>query len=329
VIAISDLGALHNLSDVFSPLGGFSPGCIPDLTVPELGVKLPDARWFSNLGQRLGTFFSLLHSKRSFFRIVDDPLLGRDYLSNPTMPSSIMELAIQPILPHLLSTTLVSPSEASALYARIEANFLRPTLDDEKSLVLGDCWPGAILVDPETSDSKPTDIGIVDWEFACLGRGVHGDMSQLLAHLHLFQITARWKAEKALLAALTELIESIAKSYRTTTAEEGVFSASDQQHAAPAAGSLSARLMRSAFISHGAEMINCAFWKLWPCRDVRCIGDTGPHPADAKDCKLIQRMVETAIWYLRKAGNDEADFVEPENWTNVMAKETVLGSIFW
>jgi aminoglycoside phosphotransferase (APT) family kinase protein len=51
---------------------------------------------------------------------------------------------------------------------------------NEKAMVLGDCWTGAILVG--IIEDNPT-VGVIDWEFASIGRGVDGDMAQFLAHI--------------------------------------------------------------------------------------------------------------------------------------------------
>jgi hypothetical protein len=76
------------------------------------------------------------------------------------------------------------------------------------------------------------------------------------------------------------------------------------------------RMMRSAFLGCAAEMISCAFWKVWPCESPSC---GTPQPTEQEDCELIQQMVERAVWYLRLAGDDETEFVREENWLATQA----------
>jgi hypothetical protein len=81
--------------------------------------------------------------------------------------------------------------------------------------VVGDCWTGTFLVDLSSSletatatatatasISMPAEsgvglkLGVIDFEFAHTnGRGPHGDLAQLLAHLELFRIAAEHAVE--------------------------------------------------------------------------------------------------------------------------------------
>jgi hypothetical protein len=55
---------------------------------------------------------------------------------------------------------------------------------------------------------------------------------------------------------------------------------------------------------------------VWPCKSPSC---GTPHPTEQEGCKLIQQMVERAVWYLRLAGDDEAEFVKEQNWLATQA----------
>ena len=166
-------------------------------------------------------------------------------------------------------------------------------------------WTGAILAGTEENDPI---TGVIDWEFACLGRGVNGDMSQLMAHLHLFKLAAEGRGEELLLQGITSLIQSITSTYHEQSIKEA---AKWMPGPVTPLNTLQATVMRSAFLAHGAEIVNCAFWKAWPCDDKGC---GQPHPAERRDCRLIQRMIQVATWYLDRAGEDEAKFADTPNW---------------
>lgn len=170
------------------------------------------------------------------------------------------------------------------------------------------------------AEEDDTNVGIIDWEFASIGRGINEDMSQMLAHLQLFRIAAEWHNEVYLHRALDTLIIDLIDDYRG-------FRVSDrgQWLAKPTDGSLQARLMRSTFLSYGAEMVNCAFWKVWPCNDQRC---GTPHPKEPHQCKLVGNMVKQGIWYLTHSGQDEQDFLSDVNWKVIKEEETVM-RLFW
>jgi hypothetical protein len=71
-----------------------------------------------------------------------------------------------------------------------------------------------------------------------------------------------------------------------------------------------ATVIRSAFLAYAGEIINTALWKVWVCNDEAC---GNPHPTEKQDCRLIQRMIEAAVWYLDRAGDDEAEFADEDN----------------
>ena len=79
--------------------------------------------------------------------------------------------------------------------------------------------------------------------------------------------------------------------------------------------------MRSAFLAHGAEMINNAFWKDWVCTGHCCCGEQAE---EKQSCKLIQAMVEKGWWYLFHAREQEPSFVNGKNWDEVRHESIIL-----
>ncbi|KKY15801.1 hypothetical protein UCRPC4_g06119 [Phaeomoniella chlamydospora] len=236
------------------------------------------------------------------------------------MRSFVYSEAIEPLKEHLLKfPDLVPFKEARKLYQIIESNFWRPTPQIAESLVLGDCWTGAILIEPplttniklsrDRSDSgvfissdqntmnnkSSLKIGVIDWEFASVGRGFDGDMSQLLAHLQQFFMLAIHRGNQEVASSIESLLEGLVGSYLKVSREEQAlwthtptptprFNGSREHdnitnNQAPT-GTESAEafqqqqqrqaILRSFLISHAAEIINCAFWKQWECGPECC-----------------------------------------------------------
>ena len=79
---------------------------------------------------------------------------------------------------------LISDKAAEHLFSLVIDDFERNEPEEELSFVLGDCWTSAVL------SNIHDQTGVIDWEFTSFGRGPHGDMAQLLAHLELLRISA-------------------------------------------------------------------------------------------------------------------------------------------
>ena len=310
MLIVSDIGPLPNLSEIFSSLGGYTPLVSPvSVSALEHALGKPLGR-YAIVGRKIGSFFARLHSPSSF-SCLNSLHHGIEFLSNPTMRDIILDHAIRPLKAQLeLFPQILSASEAKTLYQRVEDNFVRSLPMNEKAMVLGDFWTGAILVGMTEDD--PT-VGVIDWEFASIGRGVDGDMAQFLAHLQLFQLAASWHEQSNQHQALEILTGQLTTAYRRQSITEGAKWAREGK---PAADSLQARMMRSAFLGCAAEMTNCAFGKVWPCKSPSC---GTPHPMEQEGCKLIQQMVERAVWYLRFAGDNETEFVKEQNWLTTQA----------
>lgn len=283
---MSDLGQIPNLSEVFSVLGGYTPNATPAAVVQatnrydENQYQLHQ-NYHSMLGTRLGTFFALLHSQETLSEVLRWTSATGIKLHNSELLESVHEFAIKPIESRLaLFADLIPVSRsASMLYERIGSDWLRKTREDEKSFVLGDCWTGAVLVSPSVHDNSRVHdanhtVSVIDWEFATIGRGPHGDISQFLAHLELFRHAAVWRKSQYHVHVLDTLISSFVRAYKDASC------GSDQSQvnrrvignskASPDPASLDARMIRSALLTLASEMFNCAFWKVWPCLEPSC-----------------------------------------------------------
>jgi hypothetical protein len=328
VLIISDLGRLPNLTDCFADLfrasiglgrtedvtPGTSQGCVP----------MSPAEGFS-IGQMAGSFFAGLHNPANVLMIHSKPYNDAQFLRHDGMRDVVLEAAIRPLkeqlnrFPHLLPTDAVP-----TVYQWVEDDFTRTTHEEEKAIALGDCWTGAMLVGLEHSAAAPL-VAVIDWEFACIGRGVNGDMAQLLAHMCLFETAAAWQGKADSRAAINGFIRGLTGEYRRRSHALGHFGLAESASLAPEPHSWTARLMRSAFLTHGAEMISNIFAKEWVCNSALCCGK---EPQGKPQCKLIQEMVETGWWYLAHAREDDATFVTQENWDAVQ-EEHILSRMFY
>lgn len=318
VLLMTDLGTLPDLSSVFSDLGGSILG---DRILASSAIhSYNKGNFFQDFGECLGSFFAALHSPQ-ILKEVRSVLRSDSELTNTSAREVIVDGAITPVRGHLNRfPDLIRPEEADQLLAALIDDFWRSNEASEESLVLGDCWTGAILAPPPPHDGAidpecPIEVGVIDWEFASIGRGVHGDMAQFLAHLELLSISASQSRDfENHGVAVRSLIQSIISSYRATSTHPT--SRPDDEHN-PSSQSLRTKVIRSALLSHGAEIINNVFWKRWRCVDASCprAGDLHTDASRIHECVLIRRMVERGLTYLRagyqllsNSGSSASDF---------------------
>jgi len=187
-------------------------------------------------------------------------------------------------------------------------------------VTLTDCWPDALLVSPPNASQTETapEIGVVDWEFASIGRGLNGDLAQLLGQFAMMECAADCNADAVRGQQLAALVSAISDTYRQVSAEEGsVWTAGGGNPGADRFAALDpnghrAKLLRSAFLMHGIEIMHWALVKPWNCQNPACM--VGPSHTTAKhECMMVQSMVRRAIWHLRHAKEDEHEFCSPEN----------------
>ena len=62
-------------------------------------------------------------------------------------------------------------------------------------------------------------------------------------------------------------------------------------------------------------MINNAVERDWKCA---CCKD---EPKSKTDCKLIRKMLDRGVWYVKMAANSPIEFAEYANWKEVKEEE--------
>ena len=289
ILVIEDLGPLMTLWDFLNHLSGDS--------IPHQQTTC------ATIGRRVGGFLAELHCQETAHRArrsapADAAVLDCAHLITADL---VLDAAVRPIRERLLSLGGLTEAETDALYARILADFSRPNGPGESCLAMGDCHPGAILIDPTPAgdEGELPDIGVIDWEFAALhgGRGPNGDAAQLLASLHalLLSLPQGSRARENVVA----LAEAVGDAYSARAGYAG----REAVRSDPAA----AAILRSALILHGRELINQAVERPW--------GDGGLSVAE---------MVAVGIWYLRRAGENVDGMFERNNWNALMGEEASL-----
>lgn len=299
VLVTEDPGPLVTLWDILTP------SSFQDLVVSQLNtLRLIGG----DIGSKLGSFFAELHSAhtRELIECHESDIVPE--LKSAYVP--VLETKVLPVLARLKKYgTDISSETAQELFRRV----LRAHSSYRgSSFSHGNCHPGAILVQnwPGLLDSvrsKPlaesTDehmyMAIIDWKFAQLkGRGVDGDMAQLLASLHCQQIYLNAfnpggarpdaRVQEALLVTQA-VVWGICQSYSSAVQFDPNVHESSR----------TADLLRSTLIQHGREMINQAVERDWFI----------PAGSDIKKTDLIKKMVSIGIKYLQKGGKHRSSMV--------------------
>ena len=294
ILILSDLGKVPNLTDVLN-------GCSDD-SLSESTAKY--------IGERLGEFFARLHS------------LPMYHLIKKLCPESFIDHGIDSR--ELIYRMMVLPmegylrqfaySDASELSRRAMVDFQQADDDAVRSFVLGDSWPGAILANLNRSGNPM--VSVIDWEFAGFGRGVTGDVVQLLAHLHLHHFTA--PGGSALRQTVELLADSIAFAYRAEAQRQDRTWTMDLRSGE--APNVATKALRSGILLMGREMVYYAIVKDWPCQCCKT--------KQRNNCPLRLEMVEKGVWYLRIAQSNDVDFCHEENLHSVLMHDYVLRSLF-
>lgn len=289
VLVIEDLGPLMTLWDFLNHLSGDS--------IPHHQATC------AVIGCRVGSFLAELHrqettdcARRS--APADAAVLDRAHLITADL---VLDAAVRPVRERLRTLGGLAEDEADALYASILADFNRPNGPGESCLAMGDCHPGAILIDPAPAEDEEElpDVGVIDWEFAALrgGRGPNGDAAQFLASLHALLLSLpRGSRARENVVALAEAVGDAYSARAGYAGREAVLS-----------DPVAAVILRSALILHGRELINQAVERPW--------GDGGLSAAE---------MVAVGIWYLQRACENVDGMLEPKNWNALMGEEASL-----
>jgi hypothetical protein len=328
VLIISDLGILPNLSELFGHLMGMplakkvgEKSSAPSRMVP---ISISPVEGLT-IGQKAGSFFAGLHQPENVAMIAGAPYNDPYFLKQDGMLDMILDSAIKPVKEQLcLFPHLTSSSTAARVYRYLEDNFTRTPKDDEKVIALGDCWTGALLIGLEGTPAAPQ-VGIIDWEFASVGRGIDGDMAQLLAHLSLFEVAATWQGNLNSRAAVAAIIQGLTNEYRRRNQVLNPLYVGQSASLAPEPYSLGARILRSAFLTHGGEIVNNAFWKEWACESSLCCGKEAK---GKRHCMLIQAMVKRGWWYLYHAQENENEFVSRQNWDSIRSERVLFPMLY-
>ena len=335
VLVIADLGQIPNLSDIFTDLGGHSIRYQADLfshaLFASIGLSLSpeSANFFEDVGSRLGQFFAHLHSPDARRKVLEQH--SQSHFEVPAIRNTVVELAIRPLSSQLnLFPDLITPEEADTLAGLVLEDFLRETPESEQSFTLGDCWPTAVLVSPPSMSLQPNTVGVIDWEFASFARGPHGDIAQFLAHLELLRIVALQHPKfTSHLQALDLLIKSLIDNYYETATVKNTETTYLRSHhpAAPDHSSQRSQILRSAFLTHGAELVSGTFWKTWTCLFPSCPSlrtQNGQHAETEHTCVLVRSMVERGIWFLRHARSDVELFCGELSWGDIVEESTKI-----
>jgi hypothetical protein len=161
-------------------------------------------------------------------------------------------------------------------------------------------------------------IAVVDWEFAGIGRGLNGDLMQLMGEFSMMECAANMYADIMRGQQLRILMSTLSKAYRQVSVAEGSYWTAGA--GPPDADEFSllepntprTRILRSAFLTYGAEIVRWSFVKPWKCRNPGCMVGR-QHTIVKHECAMIYEMVKRALWYLRHAKDNEKDFCSLEN----------------
>ncbi|DAA79707.1 TPA_exp: Uncharacterized protein A8136_0480 [Trichophyton benhamiae CBS 112371] len=356
ILVLEDLGALPPLSDLLSI--SWLSSHYPEWPSLSGSYFLEDRSLCLSAGAKFGQFFAILHDKGTLNSIKSygcDPNLAR--FKNNSMREVVRDAAVSTMRRYLVQFNCV---EAEKLSHAIEEDFERQEeWDGERCFSVGDLWPGGILIEnlalqpsrgTHSSElPKLPKLGVIDFEFSGPGRGVNGDMAQLLAHLHLYYIA--WgncgDRFKPFQAGVLSFIEGLCSSYATysrslgapwqlhtpDSSSPGSLRKPFQVSFPPSVSSHAAQIFRSSLLLHGREMVNNAVENDWSKYSIDTRGDvtdTTGKTANDNGSGLTERMVNTGIRCLRLAGNDIESFVEADNWEQVCSssESSIIARLF-
>ena len=254
---------------------------------PAPGSKRREA--CHRIGSRIGEFFSMLHNPRSLKEVQASNYIHGNNITHDL----VLKHAVLPVENHLAEYNI---PDVQTLFSRVLDDFSRADLPDELSFVLGDFTPPAVLL--EAAGNGKQRVGVIDWEFSGEGRGPHGDMAQCLATLHLLLSTA--PSNSSSFTAIEALVQGICSTY---SQQSSTWLGQARFNGCGASENLTLRLLRSALIMHGREIINNAIEHEWP------------------QTLSVDSMVRLGAWYLERAGNDVEDMVSDANWSELLKED--------
>ncbi|KUJ13661.1 uncharacterized protein LY89DRAFT_671959 [Mollisia scopiformis] len=271
-----------------------------------------DTQHFQNLqfvivGARLGMWFASLHatplSRAKFYKVGANT-------KHSELTDLVRKHKVVPIEGYLQALGI---SDSQELGKRIVDDFDRELGGDFMVFAVGDASLETVLAG-KLFGAFPR-LAILDWDFSGPGRGINGDMAQLLAGVQSFWLSQIRMIEDVILAramkeftvGLLEYVDSMRKKGSTLVM---VKSAQPEDYG-PKKRRLPpkvATVLRSAFIAHGKELI-CLAWG-YGYRCICCGVDK------RESCEVRKRIVEHAAWFLRMAGRNENEF-QGQNWKQI------------
>ncbi|KLJ08887.1 hypothetical protein EMPG_15679 [Blastomyces silverae] len=290
LLIIEDLGNLTPLLDYLSP----SP---PGANQCQVQAILSNENLWRSIGRRLGHFFADLHLESTLETVTT--YFGANDLpgfKNQNMIDLVPDVAVLPIKRHLEKYNTPDFMNLSEI---VEQDYERGISDEERSFIIRDLWPGGILIDSSDPLALMPKLGVIDWEFS--------GPAQALAAVSMHPRSATYSAVLA-------LIEGINDSYHARSLANGgslwtlaPSGTSDPPHPM----SPFARIFRSAIIIHGREIINNAIGNDW--------GGFCADPGNENENNgLVLSLVRTGVQLLRLAGNNTAEFVDSQNWKQLL-----------
>lgn len=314
VLVMQDLGKLFPLPTVL--------GCFFNQTWEVIIINMECVAPFRDLGDRLGMFFAHLHEplSRSDFSRGSGPKLFK----KSSMRDLVRTDKVVPIGSYL---EVFGVSNHHELGERIIKDFDADFSGDFEVYTFGDATLSSVLIQWPIKKKTQNRLGLVDWEFSGPGRGINGDMAQLLAELYTYTLAP--KNTKLSMLIIQIFMYGLVGSYRETARGEGSTLIVSKGKKPTEYGMNRRRMppnvvrvLRSAFIAFGRELIYMAFnvpRKCWCC----------PEDSTA-DCEWVHRMVGRGVWFLEMAGRNENDF-QMKNWKEICEKQHgdfLLGLVF-
>jgi hypothetical protein len=205
------------------------------------------------------------------------------------------------------------------LFRRAIADFNRDPADEEQAFIHGDAHPYNMVVAPAAPEAiLLLSAGVIDWEYARIGRGVSQDFAVASAYYALMEIAAAYRSELKTCMASADALRyicnfrySLVSHYRAVSRQEGAKWAKGGAISGPSDSR--AFIVRSAMIAHGTEIIRRAIALRRKCGHRKCM-EGGDLEKSKAHCELMRRMIRHGVWYLHVSGADMLEFSDPENW---------------
>ncbi|KAK5633957.1 hypothetical protein RRF57_009671 [Xylaria bambusicola] len=311
VLIIEDLGPLEMLWGILSPRA-LEGNDLADNRITEIS---PNGKIFRHTSLHR-------HCRASQYASRSNPDIAASIqqLFRSLTKDLVFDVAVKPILERLAT------DDSDKLYELVLNAFNQLSSPDEGCFSLGDCHPGAILlpnwdllVKDLSEFSSEAPVAVIDWEFSEIaGRGLDGDIAQLLASLHCRPLYPE------------ALLESVGNDSNSAFKESGIHKALvcteafvrglclsyPEASSDPLTTDGILRHLRSTVILLGRETINQAYEFAWDLEGY----------AVSKD-ELRNKMVMAGAGYLEKAGKDETEALDI--WLRASENKGIILTLFY